>query len=117
MLRTINVLEYVKKMYLFFVPKMRLFIRPLVLIHPNKMKLLNTYKHSGVAKTVMIHMSVPKYLWSDAVLSARHLINMMPSFVLNKKSPFSCLYPNKTPFFMTSHVLAVLVSFRTCLLG
>ena len=38
-LRTDNALEYVKKMYLIFVPKMT-FIRPLVLIHPNKMKLL-----------------------------------------------------------------------------
>ena len=39
-LHTDNVIEYVKKMYLVFVPKMELLIRPLVLIHPNKMELL-----------------------------------------------------------------------------
>ena len=39
-LRTDNGLEYVKKMYLVFVSKMKLFIRPLFLIHPNKIELL-----------------------------------------------------------------------------
>ena len=38
-IRTDNALEYVKRMYLVFVLKMALFIRPLVLIHPNKMGL------------------------------------------------------------------------------
>ena len=50
----------------------------------------------------MIQMSVPKYLWSDAVLSACYLINMISS-VLNKRSPFSYLYAKK-PFSMTSRV-------------
>jgi len=35
------------------------------------------------------------------VLSACYLINRMLSSILNEKSPFSCLYANKTPFFMT----------------
>ena len=39
-LHTDNALEYVKKMSLVFVPKMKLFLRLLVLIHPNKMELL-----------------------------------------------------------------------------
>jgi len=50
---------------------------------------------------MMIHMSIPKYLWCDAVLSTYHLINRMPSFVLDKISLFSCLYPSKTSFSMT----------------
>ena len=37
------------------------------------------------------------------MLSACHLINRMPSSILDKKSP-SCLYPNKIPFSMTSRV-------------
>jgi len=41
-----------------------------------------------VARAIIIHMSVPKYLWSDAVLSACHLINRMPSSVLDKKISF-----------------------------
>ena len=39
-LRTDNVLEYVKNEGLSCVQKMRLFIRHLALIHPNKMELL-----------------------------------------------------------------------------
>ena len=35
-LRIDNALEYIKKTYLIFIPKMTLFIRSLVLIHPNK---------------------------------------------------------------------------------
>jgi len=36
---TDNALKYVKKDVSIFVPKMTLFIRPLVLIHPNKIEL------------------------------------------------------------------------------
>jgi len=59
-----------------------------------------------VARTLMIHMSVPKYLWSDVVLSACYLINRMHSSVLDKKSPFPFLYVNKKPFSMTLRVFA-----------
>ena len=52
----------------------------------------------------MIHMSVPKYLWSDNVLSACHLINRMLSSVLDGKIHFSYLYPNKSVFSMTLRV-------------
>ena len=37
----------------------------------------------------------------DDVLSACYLTNRMPYSVLNKKSPFSYLYANKTPFSIT----------------
>ena len=36
-----------------------------------------------VARTLLFHMQVPKHFWGDAVLTAYHLINRMPSFVLN----------------------------------
>ncbi|KAG6385467.1 hypothetical protein SASPL_154302 [Salvia splendens] len=48
-----------------------------------------------VARTLMSHMHVPKYLWSDAVLTACFLINRMPSSVLHRDIPFSCLHPDK----------------------
>ena len=38
------------------------------------------------------------------MLSACYLIIKMPSSVPNKRSPFSCLYANKTPFSMTPRV-------------
>jgi len=67
---------------------------------------------------MMIHMSVPKYLWSDVVLSAYHLLNRMPSSILDKKNSHSLV------FILTKHhspwlpmFLAALILFRTCLLG
>ena len=55
-----------------------------------------------VARTIMIHMRVSKYLWYD-VLSAYHEINSMAS-VLGGQIPFSCLYPNKSAFSMTPRI-------------
>ena len=46
-----------------------------------------------VAKALMFIMSVPKYFWGEAVLTACHLINRMPSKVLNFKTPLSVLLP------------------------
>ena len=101
-LYTDNALEYVKKDVSSFCSKIELFIRPLILIYLKEMKLLKKHRYiMNVARTLMIHMSVLKYLWSDDVLSTCYLINRMPSSVLNNKSPFSCLYVNKTPFSMT----------------
>jgi len=54
----------------------------------------------------MIHMSILKYLWSDAVLSACHLINRMPSSVVDDKILFSYLYPTKSVFSMTPRVFS-----------
>jgi len=105
-------------MYLFLVSKMALSIRPLVLIHPNKMELpKENIDILDVARTLMIHMSVPKYLWSDAVLSACYLINRMFSSVLDERSPFSYLYANKKSFFMTPRVFGCTCFIKTCLLG
>jgi len=53
---------------------------------------------------MMIYMHVPKYLWADAVLSACHLINRMPSSILHGKISFSCLYPGKSIFSVPPHV-------------
>jgi len=52
----------------------------------------------------MIHMRVLKYVWSDVVLSACHLINRTPSSILDGKISFSCLYSNKNVFSMTPRV-------------
>ena len=86
-----------KMKYLPSVPKMKFFIRHIALIHPNKIELLNAnIDIMDVARIMMIHISVPKYLCSDVVLSAYHLINRMPSSVLDDKISFSCLFPNKS---------------------
>ena len=44
-----------------------------------------------VARSLMFQMNVPKYLWSEAVMTATYLINRMPSRILNMKSPAELL--------------------------
>lgn len=42
-----------------------------------------------VARTWLFNMKVPKHFWSDAIFTSCHLINRMPSAILNHRSPFS----------------------------
>lgn len=45
-----------------------------------------------VARSLMYTMNVPKFLWSEAVMTATHLINRMPSRILGMKTPCELLY-------------------------
>jgi IS30 family transposase len=40
---------------------------------------------------LMMTMNVPKFMWSEAVMTAAYLINTMPSRVLGYKAPIECL--------------------------
>ena len=51
-----------------------------------------------VTRAFLFHMSVPKSIWSDAVLTACYLINRMLSTVLGGQIPYIVLSPN-TPLF------------------
>ena len=75
---------------------------------------LNAKIHILDVRTMMIHMHVSKFLWSDVALSACYLINRMPLSVLNSTF-FSCLYSNKNVLSM-ARVLDVRILFMTCLL-
>ena len=44
-----------------------------------------------VTRALKFHMHVPKSYWSDAVLTACHLINRMPSTVLGGQIPYTVL--------------------------
>jgi hypothetical protein len=44
-----------------------------------------------ITRCIMMAMNVPKYLWSEAVMTAAYLMNRMPSRVLNNKTPIECL--------------------------
>ncbi|KAL0546448.1 hypothetical protein IC582_016356 [Cucumis melo] len=44
-----------------------------------------------VARSLMLSTSLPSYLWGDAILTAAHLINRMPSRILHLQTPFDCL--------------------------
>jgi len=77
--------------------------------HTSQQNGVAEHKHKhilNVTRTIMIHMHVLKYLWVDAVLSACHLINKMPSSVLHSKIPFSCVYPDKSIFSVSQRVFA-----------
>jgi len=45
-----------------------------------------------VARSLMYTMNVPKFLWSEAVMTATHLINRMPSKVLGMRTPCEILF-------------------------
>ena len=45
-----------------------------------------------VARSLMYTMNVPKFVWSEAVLTATYLINRIPSRVLNMKTPHEILF-------------------------
>ncbi|KAA0025138.1 Retrovirus-related Pol polyprotein from transposon TNT 1-94 [Cucumis melo var. makuwa] len=50
-----------------------------------------------VACSLMLSTSLPSYLWGDAILTAAHLINRMPSRILHLQTPLECLkesYPS-----------------------
>jgi hypothetical protein len=40
----------------------------------------------------MYTMNVPKFFWSEAVMTATHLINRMPSRVLGMKTPCEMIF-------------------------
>jgi IS30 family transposase len=44
-----------------------------------------------VARSLMYTMNVLKFLWSEAVMTTTHLINRMPSRILNMKTPCEML--------------------------
>ena len=98
--RTDNALEYIKNNVPLFCSKNGI-IHQTSYSHTSQQNGVVKRKHRHilyVARTMMIHIHVPKYLWVDAVLSAYHLINRMPSSILHGKIPFSCLYPGKSIF-------------------
>jgi hypothetical protein len=66
-----------------------------------------------VAHTLLFNTKVPKHFWGD-VLTACQLINHMPSAVLNHRSSFSLLYPDRAPFPLTC--LVVLPLFMSLIL-
>jgi hypothetical protein len=45
-----------------------------------------------VAQSLMFMMNVPKFLWSEAVMTATYLINRMPSRVLGMKTLYEMIY-------------------------
>ena len=51
-----------------------------------------------VTQALLFEMNVPKFLWSDGILTATYLINKMPSRTLEGKSPIEVSCPNQPVF-------------------
>lgn len=49
-----------------------------------------------VSRALSFQMNVPKHFWADAVLTACHLINRMPSSVLRGEIPYRVLFPSRS---------------------
>jgi hypothetical protein len=58
---------------------------------------------------------VPKFLWSEAVMTATYLINWMPSRVLGMKTPYEMIY-ERNEFIIPPKVLDVRALFETAAL-
>ena len=46
----------------------------------------------SMARALKFQSNVPLYLWGECVLNTVHIINRLPSSILNNKSPFEKLY-------------------------
>jgi hypothetical protein len=49
-----------------------------------------------MTRTLLFQNNVSKIFWSEAVLTSMYLINILPSAILNFKSPFEVLHGRKT---------------------
>ena len=76
------------------------------------------YRHIlDVARTIMLKMKVPKYLWSDAVLTTSFLINRMPSTPLGGEVPFRCLTSDTELFSLPPRVFRCVAFVKDLSLG
>ena len=60
-----------------------------------------------VTRALLFHVHVPNWFWADVVLTACHLINLLPSNVLYGTSPHSYLFLNSPLFSLPLRCLVV----------
>ena len=59
-----------------------------------------------------VAMSIPKFLWSNAIFTVSYLVNRVPSHVLSREIPLRRLHPYMELFHLPPKYLDVLPSFR-----
>ena len=52
----------------------------------------------NVVRTLLLESSVPSMLWVEALKAATHLINRLPSQVLDMESPYFCLFSKQPSY-------------------
>jgi hypothetical protein len=78
---------------------LELFIKLPAQVLRNKIVWLKEKKNRhllDVTGNLMFAMIVPKYLWSEAIMTSAYLINRMSSRVLEHKTPMECLTSKNT---------------------
>ena len=86
-----NALEFVQSGFNHIVHLQELSIKLLVLILLNKMVWLNVNTDTFWTSPVPLCCRVPKFLWSNAILTASYLINGIPSTPLGDEIPLRYL--------------------------
>lgn len=77
--------------YGLFLGTMALVTNPLVWTPLNKMASLSKNRHLlEVSRAIMFTMRVPKYLWSEDVLTTSYLVNRMRTRILKFQTPLQC---------------------------
>jgi len=51
-----------------------------------------------IARALQLQSNVPSCYWEDRILIAAHIINRLPSLVLNNKTPFELLFHSKPSY-------------------
>ncbi|CAH9111578.1 unnamed protein product [Cuscuta europaea] len=70
-----------------------------------------------IARTLLLHSHTPPQYWADVVLTACHLINRMPSSILNNEIPYSILFPDRDLFPLPPHVFGCVCFVHDTTLG
>ena len=105
-LRTDNALEFIQMNLQSYCESLGV-IHQISCSHTSQQNDVAKRKHRhilDVARSIMLEMHVPKYLWSDAVLTASYLINRMPSTPLGEEIPLRRLRPDVDIFTLTLRV-------------
>ena len=98
--QTDNTLEFVQKDVESYCASSGI-IHQTTCLHTSQQNRVAERKHKhilDVTRTVILQMNVPKSLWSDAVLTATHFINRMPSAPLGGEIPLRRLCPQRELF-------------------
>ncbi|KAL2943465.1 Retrovirus-related Pol polyprotein from transposon RE2 [Bienertia sinuspersici] len=51
-----------------------------------------------MARAIRIHEGLPKFLWGECLLAATHIINLLPSVVINWQTPYERLMKQKPSY-------------------
>ncbi|KAK8923598.1 hypothetical protein KSP39_PZI019101 [Platanthera zijinensis] len=85
---------------------------PLLVPEPNGVAERKNRHLLDVVRSLMFQMQVPVEYWNFAVSTACHLINRLPSYVLNFASPLQLLYPSTNPTSLTPRVFGCVCYFH-----